>query len=389
MELKVSIVNSKKIIKEGRVVKGVFLIYDTGAEEASVVIEKLPAGTQKYIEFKLRFKVQNKTAERKIIVHSKTYKGGLKEAIARREDFIDQLKNGKLEQARTKKFTLNEGMEEYLTYKGSSIKELTLAYYQQTYGKWIKPKLGKKILTNVTASDLQSIVNAMLKQGMAPRTAQSIKQVMRPLFKYYADKGVIHGNPAALIKIPKFDNTVQLSLTEEEITSLYKAIKNYPIEPFNTLFMWLAEGRRLNELLSLEWQQIDFHNKRYSIVSDNNKAGISMQYGLRANIIEALKSFNQNSPFVFHALKNSAKKMSKETVRGHWAKLLKNADIEHLRIHDLRHIIGNDLVSHNHTLEEIAQVLGHTSTSVTKRYSKVREEKTNEALDSFFDRINT
>jgi len=39
-------------------------------------------------------------------------------------------------------------------------------------------------------------------------------------------------------------------------------------------------------------------------------------------------------------------------------------------------------------IEEVAQVLGHTSTSVTKRYSKVREEKTSEALDSFFKRIN-
>jgi len=113
-----------------------------------------------------------------------------------------------------------------------------------------------------------------------------------------------------------------------------------------------------------------------------------MRYGLRDNIMTSLKGFNKDSPFVFHALTNSSKKMSKETVRGHWAKLLKSANIEYLRIHDLRHIIGSDLVSNNFTLEEIAPVLGHTSTSVTKRYSKAREEKTNEALDSFFDRLN-
>ena len=100
-----------------------------------------------------------------------------------------------------------------------------------------------------------------------------------------------------------------------------------------------------------------------------------------------LKSFDNESPFVFHALTDNSKQMSKETVRGHWARLLKNANIDHLRIHDLRHIIGSDLVSNNFTLEEVAQVLGHTSTSVTKRYSKVRQEKANEALDSFFDRV--
>lgn len=229
----------------------------------------------------------------------------------------------------------------------------------------------------------------MLEKGMAPRTTESIKQIMRPLFKYYANKGLIVGNPAALIQIPKFDNTVQLSLGKKEITSLYKAIESYPVEPFHTLFMWLSEGRRLNELLSLEWSEVDFDNQVYFIKSNKNKAGLTMRYRVRDNIVQALNKFDKKSTYIFHALNNHSKKMSNDTVRVHWFKILKNADIEHLRIHDLRHILGSDLVSNNHTLEEVAQVLGHTSTNVTKRYSKVRQNKTNEALDSFFDRVRT
>ncbi len=278
-------------------------------------------------------------------------------------------------------------MNEYLSYKSLAIKPRTKEYYEQIYGKWIKPKLGKHILRDITVKDLQAIVNMMLKQNMAPRTTQSIKQIMRPLFKYYADKGIINGNPAALIQIPKFDNTVQVTLSKNDIAALFKAIKSYPIEPFHTLFVWLSEGRRLNELLSLEWKQINFTKKTYNIISNKNKAGATMEYRLRDNIIEMLKSFDNESPFVFHALTDNSKQMSKETVRWHWARLLKNANIDHLRIHDLRHIIGSDLVSNNFTLEEVAQILGHTSTSVTKRYSKVRQEKANEALDSFFDRV--
>jgi len=381
-----SVSNSRKIFRDGKVVKGIFLLYDN-SDINTINIEELPAGTQKSVEFKLRFKVQNKTAERKITIYSKTYKGALKEAISRREDFINKLKDGKLEQTRIRQITLNDAMSEYLSYKDSAIKPRTKEYYEQTYGKWIKPKLGKHILRDITVKDLQAIVNTMLKQKMAPRTTQSIKQIMRPLFKYYADKGIINGNPAALIQIPKFDNTVQVTLSKNDIAALFRAIKSYPIEPFHTLFMWLSEGRRLNELLSLEWEQINFTKKTYNIISNKNKAGVTMEYRLRDNIIEMLKSFDKTSPFVFHALTDKSKQMSKETVRGHWARLLKSANIDHLRIHDLRHIIGSDLVSNNFTLEEVAQVLGHTSTSVTKRYSKVRQEKANEALDSFFDRV--
>ncbi|MDY5384602.1 MAG: tyrosine-type recombinase/integrase, partial [Campylobacter sp.] len=55
----------------------------------------------------------------------------------------------------------------------------------------------------------------------------------------------------------------------------------------------------------------------------------------------------------------------------------------HIRIHDLRHLIGGVLVSEGKTLEQIASILGHTSTSVTKRYSKVRQEVAAERLDEF------
>ena len=58
-----------------------------------------------------------------------------------------------------------------------------------------------------------------------------------------------------------------------------------------------------------------------------------------------------------------------------------------IRIHDLRHLIGGVLVSEGKTLEQIASILGHTSTNVTKRYSKVRREVAAESLDDFFKRI--
>jgi integrase len=381
-----SIKNAIKITKNGSDIKGVYLIYDTDSNH--IDIDDLPAGVQKNINFKLRFKVKNKTAERKITIKAKTYKSALKLAIAKREDLIEDLRIGKLEQTRVKYLTLNEAMNEFLEFKKPSLKQRTYEYYEQTYNKWIKPKLGKKILKEITSNDLQLIANDILQKNMAPRTAQSIKQITRPLFKYFRDKGIISGNPATLIQLPKFDNTINVSLTQDEIKRLYRTIYNYPIEPFRTLFSWLAEGRRLNELLSIEWEQIDFENQVYSIKSNKNKAGINMQYRLRDNIKEALENFDIKGNYVFPAVTNYEKSLSKETVRNHWKKILKEANIAHLRIHDLRHILGNELVSNKYTLEEIAQVLGHTSTSVTKRYSKIREEKASEALDSFFERIN-
>ncbi len=160
-----------------------------------------------------------------------------------------------------------------------------------------------------------------------------------------------------------------------------------PIEPFRSIFVWLSHGRRQNEILSLSWEDINFENGTYTIKFENNKVRKPMTYKLTHELIKTLETLGIGEKgYIFHALKDNTKKMSKETVRNHWNKILEQVGIK-IRMHDLRHLIGGTLVSSGKTLEQVASVLGHTSTSVTKRYSKVREEVAAESLDDFFKRV--
>ena len=112
-----------------------------------------------------------------------------------------------------------------------------------------------------------------------------------------------------------------------------------------------------------------------------------MTYKLSNELKETLENLGiKKSGYIFHAMKDESKKMSKATLRLHWEKILARLGV-HIRIHDLRHLIGGVLVSEGKTLEQIASILGHTSTSVTKRYSKVRQEVAAEGLDEFFKRV--
>jgi integrase len=207
------------------------------------------------------------------------------------------------------------------------------------------------------------------------------------MFKRYVLDGTINTNPADLIQIPKFDNEVTVELSDEQVKELYELLFNYEIEPFRSMFIWLTHGRRLNEVLSLQWEDINFDNKTYTIKSENNKVRKPMTYKLSDELLTTLEQLgNQTKGYVFHALNDKTKKMNKGTIRNHWEKILKRLGV-HLRMHDLRHLIGGTLVSSGKTLEQVASVLGHTSTSVTKRYSKVREEVAAESLDDFFKRV--
>jgi integrase len=59
------------------------------------------------------------------------------------------------------------------------------------------------------------------------------------------------------------------------------------------------------------------------------------------------------------------------------------ADIPILRKHDLRHLLGNTMVSRGATPEEIAALLGHSSTAVTRRYAKAEVESKADSIKNY------
>ena len=358
-------------------------------------IEKAPTYISR--DFKLVLRVTNvnrsgvRAQTKKSFSFSKkiTFLQALREVSSKREVILKNLQEGVHKELKVKIPTLQQAWDDFVEVKRNQISPNTLASYTLFADKWIlsKPALSKTSIDRITTKQLQNVVNEILDQGKCPRTAKSVKETMRPLLKKYVLDGTISMNPADLIQIPKFDNQMSIDLTDEKTKELYSALYNYPLEPFKSIFIWLSHGRRLNEVLSLEWSDINIDNHTYTIRFENNKVRKPMTYKLSDELLKTLEVLGlQKNGFVFCGLTNKDKKMNKGTVRNHWEKILEQVGV-HIRMHDLRHIIGGTLVSSGKTLEQVASVLGHTSISVTKRYSKVRQEVAAESLDDFFKKV--
>ncbi len=121
---------------------------------------------------------------------------------------------------------------------------------------------------------MQNIVNSILRQGKKPRTAQTIQQLLRPVYNYAIDLGIVVTNPASKISLPAFDNTMDFNLTDEKRKDLYKAIQSYEIEKYKGIYF----GRRLNEVLTLRWENIDFDQKTYYIIVQYSKNRKRQEY---------------------------------------------------------------------------------------------------------------
>lgn len=314
-----------------------------------------------------------------------TFKRALERVSAQREMFRDEVASIGKVKPKQKAQTLREAWDGYITDREAnnklSAKNITNQKY--IFDKHLKP-LEDELLNDISSDDLQIIVNNMINSGSAPRTAKGIKDYLRPFFKAMK----IVPNPAVDIELPSFDNTVKFELADDKAKQLMNAMINYEEPTMRGIFSFLLDGRRLGECLSLQWSSVDFENNTYTVQGFTSKTRKTAQYSLRADTKEALQNVPTESIYIFPARTDTTKQMSSATFRNHWETILADLNIK-MRIHDIRHLIGGVLVNSGATLEEIAAVLGHSSTNVTKRYSNVKKETASIAVNKFHEAMKS
>jgi integrase len=148
----------------------------------------------------------------------------------------------------------------------------------------------------------------------------------------------------------------------------------------------LSTGARRGELEKLKWKDVDFN--RGVIVLHETKNDERRVLPLAGHALELLKAHSKvrriDSAFVFPSKTNAEKPLSIQTA---WKNALENTGIEDFRFHDLRHSAASYLAMNGATLAEIAEVLGHKTLQMVKRYAHLSEAHTSSVVASMNERI--
>ena len=91
-----------------------------------------------------------------------------------------------------------------------------------------------------------------------------------------------------------------------------------------------------------------------------------------AVIRDLLQQKRQNIKYLFPS-KNGTKPID---IRFPWEQALKKASISNFRFHDLRHSAASSLLASKASIAEIAEVLGHKTLAMVKRYAHLSEAHT-------------
>ncbi len=178
-------------------------------------------------------------------------------------------------------------------------------------------------------------------------------------------------NPAARVRGPKEPRGRVRFLSEEERERLLDACRGSSEHRLHALVVLaLATGARQGGLLNLRWSDIDL--ARGHAVLHETKNGERRALALARPAVEVLRAMGQlrrlGCDLVFASRRGIA-----TFPREAWEQALAAAAIEDFRFHDLRHTAASYLAMSGATLAEIAEVLGHKSLVMVKRYAHLSQ----------------
>jgi len=155
-------------------------------------------------------------------------------------------------------------------------------------------------------------------------------------------------------------------LSEEEQARLLEACRASRWRPLYALVLLaLTTGARRGELMGARWADVDLSQATLHVARSKN--GEAKALPLTQPVVEALRAF-RGSPgaLVFGSKRASGKAFHAEP---YWQEALRTAKVKNFRFHDLRHSCASHLAQAGAPLLAIADLLGHKTLVMTKRYA--------------------
>lgn len=162
-------------------------------------------------------------------------------------------------------------------------------------------------------------------------------------------------------------------LTSEEATRLLAKCR----EAKNPVLAELVEfclftGLRQSEALGLSWERVD--RSRGVILLELTKSGRRREIPLNVKADAVLVRLGpRDTGLVFRT-------PSWYAFRSHWEGAVAAAKLENFRFHDLRHTFASWAVQHGATLQEVKDLLGHSSLAMVMRYAHLSPEHLRRAV---------
>ncbi len=282
-------------------------------------------------------------------------------------------------------------------------KPSTIANDHGRIERHIKPLLGKKHCRHLTKGDVEQMRNnvasgktaADVKTGRYGRaiitggkgTANKAVSLLGAIFSFAVDRGICFDNPAHGVKMYP-SRRHERFLSPAELARLGHALTEAESNGTNSfaiaaIRLLLLTGARRGEILSLRWEYVDF-DRAYLRLPDSKTGQKLLPLGAPAlSVLEALPRVSGNP----HVLPGNREGQPLVNIAKVWRAARKAADLDDVRLHDLRHSFASVGAAGGDSLLVIGKVLGHSDSATTARYAHLADDPLQAAVNRISNTI--
>ena len=217
----------------------------------------------------------------------------------------------------------------------------------------------------------------------APGNANHCLQILRHVFNHAVARGYVTTNPARRVR-PNPRKKITRFLSREELDRLHcvldrranaKRTTQTQRQQIDVIRLLLFTGCRKNEIIRLRRDEVAGSQLR---LRDSKTGPRTVFLNAEArHIIE--RRLNAGEECLFPSPKVAGRPMC--DFHDLWYSIRKEAGLDDVRLHDLRHTFASHAVMQGTPLPVVARLLGHNQTTMTLRYAHTGDRETEAAAE--------
>ncbi len=238
----------------------------------------------------------------------------------------------------------------------------------------LKEWFGSHAAEELTPKDIEStLARAAEKEKWAPSTFNHYRSLMSLSYRLGILNRKVTSNPARSVTHRREDNNRVRFLTVEEEKKLRKVIEAKWASHMPELDLAINTGLRKGSQYSLTWEMVDWNGRMLNVPRTKNEEPIHVP--LNDAAIAALRVVHDRGDGRGRVFQSARTGEPLENGRHWFDDAVVEAKIKNFRWHDLRHTFASRLRMKGAPLEDIADLLGHKSLTMTRRYAHLGPNK--------------
>ena len=295
------------------------------------------------------------------------------------------------------KMTLEEFLIDWLeNILVHTLKPKSYAIKEYIIKQQIAPRIGMLQVNSLVASDIQQMINNMVKEDLSYSTIKKAYDTLNQRFKLAINQEQVNKNPTLGVVLPKQKNKKNSEIqyfSKEQCKELIEESRriydynNKNVYRLGELVPFLIfTGLRIGEAIALEWNDIDYKNKTITVnknvvevksketgkyileKQDSTKTDSSTRIIPISNnameCIKNLKEINGDKKFIFAS--QTGQYISPSNFNRMFRGIQKALNYEvTLGLHSLRHTFATLMLNNGIDVKIVSELLGHSNVSVT------------------------